>query len=221
MENEKEIRKKLTFYGKKLVEKDLVFAGGGNISTREKDFIYLSPSGLALNEISENQWVKVNLTTGDIINSSLKPTCEIGMHLACYRSRPNIQAVIHTHPPYVIGVTSVGIQIEPMFPDFIAYLGEKVPLLDYIVPGGKNLAKAVEKLISNYNVICLKNHGVVTVGSHLKEAFYRSIVVEKAAKILFIGKTLGSPHLFTPPEIEEIENLPAEAYRQKILKDYK
>ncbi len=221
MEKEKEIRKELTLYGKKLVEKNLVFAGGGNISTREKNFIYLSPSGLALDEISENQWIKVDLTTGNIINSYLKPTCEIEMHLACYRSRQDIQTVIHTHPPYVIGVTSVDIQIEPMFPDFIAYLGKKVPLLDYIVPGGEKLARAVEKLINDYNVICLKNHGVIAVGLHLKEAFYRTIVIEEAAKILFIGKILGSPHIFTPKEVEEIENLPAETYRRKILKDYK
>lgn len=217
--SEEKIRYELTLYGKKIVEKNLVSVGGGNISAREKDFIYLSPSGYALDEINEDQWVKINLNTGDIIDSPLKPTCEIEMHLVCYKSRQDIRAVIHTHPPYVVGVTSANIQIEPMFPDFVVYLGKKVPLLDYITPGGKKLAKAIEKIIGNYNVVCLKNHGVITTGLHLKEAFYRNILIEEAAKIIFISKTLGNPHFFTSEEKEEIENLPVEAYRRKILKE--
>ncbi|MCD6317478.1 class II aldolase/adducin family protein [Candidatus Aerophobetes bacterium] len=214
------IKKELTLYGKKIAEKGLVVAGGGNISAREGDIIYLSPSGFALDEINEDQWVKMELATGKVINSNkLKPTCEIKMHLMCYRVRGDIRAVIHTHPPYVIGVISTGTKIKPMFPDYVTCLGKEVPLLPYIIPSGEKLAEVVGKVISKYNVISLKNHGALTVGGNLKEAFYRSIVLEEAAKILFISKTVGTPAILTPYEVKEIDDLTAEAYRRRLLKD--
>ena len=90
------IKKELTLYGKKIVEKELAVAGGGNISAREGDIIYLSPSGFALDEINEDQWVEVELKTGKVINSELKPTCEVNMHLMCYKIREDIFAVIQS-----------------------------------------------------------------------------------------------------------------------------
>lgn len=215
------VKKELSLYGKKIVEKGLAVAGGGNISAREGDIIYLSPSGFALDEIDEDQWVKVELKTGKVIKNSneLKPTCEIKMHLMCYKVREDIRAVIHTHPPYVIGVVSTGTEIKPMFPEYVTYLGGEVPLLPYIIPSGDELAEAVGKVIGKYNVVSLKNHGALAVGGNLKEAFYRSIILEEAAKILFISKTVGTPTILTPSEVREIDNLTAEAYRRKLLKD--
>ncbi len=84
MEN---IRKQLCKYGNLVLEKGLAAGPGGNISAREKNFVYLSPSGFALDEIKESQWVKVDLKTGKQYGE-LKPTCEISMHLGCYIARP-------------------------------------------------------------------------------------------------------------------------------------
>jgi len=219
MSTEENIKKELTLYGKKIVQKGLAVAGGGNISARKGDIIYLSPSGFGLDEIDEDQWVEVELETGKIITPGLKPTCEVKMHLICYKVREDIRAVIHTHPPYVIGVVSAGVEIEPMFPDYVTYLGGKVPLLEYIIPAGDELAEAIGKIIGKYNAISLKNHGTLTVGSNLKEAFCRSIILEEAAKILFISKTIGTPNILSPSEVEKIEDLAAEAYRRKLLKN--
>ena len=201
------------------MQKGLAVARGGNISAREGDIIYLLPSRFSLDEINEEQWVKVDLKTGKIINSGLKPTCEVNVHLICYRTREDIRAIVHTHPPYVIGVVSAGVEIKPMFPDYVTYLGGKVPLLPYIIPAGNELAEAIGKVIGKYNAISLKNHGALTVGSNLKEAFYRSIILEEAAKILFISKTMGTPKILSSSEVEGIENLAAEAYRRKLIKN--
>lgn len=67
--------------------------------------------------------------------------------------------------------------------------------------------------------VSLKNHGALTVGSNLKEAFCQNIILEKAAKILFISKTIGTPRILSPSEVEGIEDLAAEAYRRKLLKN--
>lgn len=213
------IKKELTLYGKKIVEKGLAVAGGGNISARKGDVIYLSPSGFALDEIDEDQWIEVELKTGKVINSGLKPTCEVNMHLICYKIRKDIRAVIHTHPPYVIGVVSAGVEIKPMFPAYVTYLSGKVPVLPYIIPSGNELAEAIGKVIDKYDAVSLKNHGALAVGINLKEAFYRNITLEEAAKILFISRTMGTPTILTHREVEEIENLTAEAYRRKLVKD--
>ncbi|NQS88222.1 class II aldolase/adducin family protein [Patescibacteria group bacterium] len=216
MSTEADIRKELTLYGKKIVQKGLVVATGGNISARKGNIVYLSPGGFTLDEIAEGQWAKVELKTGKIIKPILKPTCEINMHLICYRTREDIGAVVHTHPPYVTGVVSAGVKIKPMFPDYVAYLGEEVPLLQYITPAGNELAKAIGKIIGKYNAISLKNHGALTVGSNLKEAFHRSMILEEAAKILFISKIMGTPGIFNPSEVKKIKNLVAEVHRQKL-----
>jgi len=213
-----EIRKKLTEYGKKIVEKGLVAGPGGNISARDGDFVYLSPSGFFLDEIKEEEWVKVDLKTGEIFGN-LRPTCEISMHLGIYVIRENVRAVIHTHPPITVGLISAGVKFKPFFPDYVAILGKDVPVIDYVPPAGEEIRKAVCKEIKNVNVVLLKNHGVVAVGESIKEAYTRSLIVEEAAKSIFAGILSGKLRYFTKKEIEQIENLEAEDYRKALLKN--
>ena len=116
MEN---IREKLTEYGRKIVEKKLVAGSGGNISAREGNFVYLSPSGFFLDDIKKNEWVKVDIKTGEIYEE-LKPTCEISTHLGIYKEREDVKVVFHTHPPLTVGLISSGMDFKPFFPDFVA-----------------------------------------------------------------------------------------------------
>jgi len=213
-----EIRKKLSEYGKKIVEKGLVAGPGGNISAREGDFVYLSPSGFFLDEIKEEEWVKVNLKTGEIIGN-LRPTCEISMHLGIYMEREDIKAVFHTHPPITVGLISAGVKFKPFFPEFVAILGKSIPLIEYVPPAGEEIRKAVVKEIKKGNVVLLKNHGVVAVGQSLKEAYTRSLIVEESAKSIFVGILSGKIRYFTKKEIKQIENLEAEDYRKTLLKN--
>jgi L-fuculose-phosphate aldolase len=213
-----EIRKKLTEIGKKIVEKGLVAGPGGNISARDGEFVYLSPSGFFLDEIKEDQWVKVNLKTGEIF-SDLRPTCEISMHLGIYVERKDINAVIHTHPPITVGLISSGVKFRPFFPDYVAILGRDVPVIDYVPPAGEEIRKAVCKEIRKVNVVLLKNHGVVAVGESIKEAYTRSLIVEEAAKSIFVGILMGKLKYFNRKEIEQIEKLEAEDYRKALLKN--
>ncbi|MCM8818278.1 MAG: class II aldolase/adducin family protein [Candidatus Omnitrophica bacterium] len=212
-----EIRRKLTEYGRKIVEKGLVAGPGGNISAREGEFVYLSPSGFFLDEIKEEEWIKVNLKTGEIY-SDLRPTCEISMHLGIYLEKENIKAVFHTHPPVTIGLISAGVKFKPFFPDFVTVLGRNLPVIEYVTPGGEEIRKAVVKEIKNANVILLKNHGVVAVGESIKEAYTRSLIVEEAAKSIFVGILTGKIKYLKKKQIEQIENLEVEDYRKSLLK---
>ncbi len=214
------IRKELCKYGKLVLEKNLAAGPGGNISAREDDFVYLSPSGFALDEIKENQWVKIDLKTGKLYGK-LKPTCEISMHIGCYLARPDIKAVIHTHPPITLGLISAGTGLKPFYPDFVAMLGREIPMIEYVIPAGEEIREAVVSQIKKYNVVLLKNHGAVSVGETLKEAFIRAWMTEETAKMQVVGMIAGKIRYFTEKEIEGIENLKAEDYRKALLKKLK
>ncbi|HRR95384.1 MAG TPA: class II aldolase/adducin family protein [Candidatus Ratteibacteria bacterium] len=214
MEN---IREKLTEYGKKIVEKKLVAGSGGNISAREGNFVYLSPSGFFLDDIKKNEWVKVDIKTGEIYGG-LKPTCEISTHLGIYKEREDVKVVFHTHPPLTVGLISSGMDFKPFFPDFVAVLGKEIPVIDYVPPGGEEMRKRVVEKIKNSNVVLIRNHGAICVGETFKEAFARAWMVEDTAKSLIASLISGKLRYFTKKEIEGIENLESEDYRKAILK---
>jgi len=202
---EKKIRKELVKYGKKLVAKELVSGVGGNISIRAGKFVYLSPSGFNLEAIKSNQHVKLNLETGKIQHSALKPTCEMPMHLACYRARSNIKAVIHVHPPFAIALGCAGITLEALFPDFVVLIGNKVPLFPFFIPGSEISGQKVNEVFKNYPAVLIQNHGLVTVGENLSEAFLRAEIIEEAARIYSISYSLGKVRFLSKKEISEIE----------------
>ena len=141
------------------------------------------------------------------------------MHLGCYLMRKDIKAVIHTHSPFLIGLISAGGKLNPLFPDFVALLGKEVPVAEYVIPAGEEIRKAVTKVIKNNDAVLLKNHGAVTVGVNLKEAFFRAQLLEETAKIIIAGKVTGKLKFFTKKEIQGIDNLAAEDYRKILLKN--
>jgi len=216
--DEKALREELVYWGKRLVERGLVAGPGGNISARIGDFVLLSPSGLSFEQCEAQDFVKVKLPDGEIVEGKLRPTSETLMHLACYLVRDDIGAVVHTHPPYATGVASSGVELPPMFPDYVAYLGKYVPTVPYILPTTKELADAVVEKIRDSVAVLLENHGLITVGANLREAVYRTEIVEDAAKIFLTAKIVGKPKIFTEQEAEAVANLEAEDYRRAILR---
>jgi len=216
------ITEELSCYGKLLVEKGLTTGPGGNISARQGDAVYLSPSGFSLAEIKPKDWVVVNLKNGQRVgkDNGLRPTCEVSTHLGCYLARKDIKAVVHTHPVLATAMATAGVRFKGLFPDFVALVGSETPVLDYVVPGGEELREAVvRELKKGHNTVLLKNHGAVAVGENLKEAYYRSLLLEDAARFMATILSAGKPiRYLSPSEVKGIENLEAEDYRKLLLK---
>lgn len=210
--------RELGYYGKKIVYHRLAVGPGGNISARNGNTMWISPSGFGLDEISENQWVPVNIETGQPNHSSLRPSSEILMHLYIYRHRPDVEAVVHTHPPVTIAVISSGHDHIPfMFPDHVAIAGH-MSSIDYVIPCTEELATAVVSAITPESTgLLLKNHGLITLGSSLKQAYYRTEIIEDSARVYWMASCMGTPRILTPAETNDILNLEAEKYRQKLL----
>lgn len=206
----------LNKYAHKLVDQGLVVGAGGNLSMRDGDDMYISPSGFDLKEIEPHQWVKVDITTGEI-EGNLRPSSEVLMHLECFRKNEEIQAVLHAHPTYSVGVSSAGKDIPPLFPDFPAMV-KSVGYIDYIIPTTNLLAEKVAELVDK-DVIIMRNHGVLTLGKTMKEAYFFMQLTEESAKVYTISSIFGGPRVLTEQECEDLRNLSAERYRSKLLKE--
>ncbi|MFC1805623.1 class II aldolase/adducin family protein [Planctomycetota bacterium] len=212
-------RRDLLRYGRKIAERLLVVGPGGNTSARAGETtIVVKASGCAFEDCDESDFIAVDTTTGDVVGPARKPTCEIHMHLACYLRRPDIHAVIHTHPPVATGVASAGQTIPPLFPDLVALVGAEIPVLRYIVPSGLALANAVAPVIEKHNAVLMANHGLLTVGTNVREAYFRNLIVEEAAKTWLAARAAGTPYILSPEEVDEVYHLEAEDYRRALLR---
>ncbi len=212
------LRQELVSYGKRILEERLATGAGGNISAREDDIMLISPSGLSLADLTPHQFVAVSIVSGQIVGSNgLRPSSEVLMHLACYRRRPSIRAVVHTHPPHTIALTSSGHDLRPMFADCIIYLGTNVPHLDYVTVTTPELAKAVEGNLAGADCLILRNHGAITLGENLKQAFWRACTVEENARIQLFATMAGRPVFLDATEAQRLESLGSETYRRELL----
>lgn len=211
------VREELCKYARKIVAKGMVVGPGGNISARDGDTMLVSPSGFALEDIEPEQWVAVAITDGTIqAASGLRPSSEVLMHLYGYRVNPAVGAMVHTHPANSIAFGLIGEELPIMFPDQAALTG-KTGFIPYVIPTTELLANAVREKITSCTTLLLGNHGLVTVGRNLREAYYRTEVVEESARIYLLAKAAGTPRMLTAQELEDIRALETESYRIKLL----
>lgn len=216
--NLEELREELVRYGELVLKHSLATGAGGNISARHGRTMLISPSGFSLAEAAAGQYVAVDVPTGEILGpDGLRPSSEMPMHLACYRRRPDVEAVVHTHPQFTIGLTSSGHDLRPMFADAVVYLGRSIPHVDYVTAATPELAAAVEAALGDARAIVLRNHGAITLGRNLKQAFWRACTLEEASKIQLLATLAGQPRFLTSAEAEKLEALSIEQYRRELL----
>lgn len=218
--SEQQIREELTKYARKAVTQGLVVGPGGNISARSGNTMLLSPSGFALEELEPDEWIAIDMGTGETQAGASRPSSEVLMHLFSYRANPDIQAIVHTHPAYTIALSLVFDHLPHLFPDQSALVGD-IGFVPYVLPTTKLLADAVAAKVTEHSALILVNHGLVTTGKNLREAYYRTQVVEESAKVYMIAKAAGEPKILTDAEYKEIQSLESEAYRVQLLQQLK
>ena len=142
-------KKELIEIGRQIAAKGLVIGPGGNISARTGGSMVISASGSSFETSTEDDYVAVDIATGKAEEGAKRPSSEVLMHLECYRRRPEINAVVHTHPTWSTSVASAGIKMPPMFPDYVVFVGDPATL-DYVIPTTKLLADAVGGVIADH-----------------------------------------------------------------------
>lgn len=176
----------------KLFNRHLVTGKAGNVSVKfknnEKIIIAITPTLKSLNNLKFNDIVLVDLE-GNIISNG-KPSSEVFMHLNIYKSNKNVKAIVHTHSPFATGFSFSDKKIKRL-EGFGKIKKPYLAEVNYETPGTMDLANKVGEAIKNEDVLILKNHGVISVGENLEEAFSLADFVEEIAKTQFITHTLN------------------------------
>ena len=184
--------------GKQMLEKKLTVETWGNISLydAESGLVYMTPSAMPYHTIVEDDVVVVRLSDGEVVEGHRKPTVEKELHLGVYRSRPEIRAVIHTHPVYSQVFAVLHQSIPPIIDEAAQALGGEVLTAEYALPGSQELADNTIKALGKDKMACLlANHGAVCLGKDLGKAFKTCAVLEMTAQIYQMALAIGKPHV--------------------------
>ena len=210
------IRQELANYGRMIAKARLTSGAGGNISARDGRLIWVKPSGLAMEELRSTDLVCIDASSGRLVEGKLRPTSELPMHLAIYRTREDVQAIFHTHSPWASGVVTAGVDVRPMFAEVVNDLGGVIAV-PYKTTSSQELADAVAEAAKTHETIFMTNHGVVALGKTMRQAYFRCCVAEDAAKSFVAASVVGKPAFLTEEQIAELRKLEAGAYRSRMM----
>jgi L-fuculose-phosphate aldolase len=171
-----------------LYNKGLCPGKSGNISTRAKDIIAITPSGVSLGKVKPKDVILVDLTEKILIGQG-KPSSELPFHLEVYKSREDVMSIVHTHSPYATGFALAKERIGRL-EGFGKIDNPFLEMLDYAPPGSTELARLVGEGLKNEDVVLLEGHGVVATGKTLDDAALLAEFVEETAKTQFVACVL-------------------------------
>ncbi|RJX25138.1 MAG: class II aldolase/adducin family protein [Dethiobacter sp.] len=191
----------------------LVFETWGNVSSRPTESqVVITPSGIPYEKMHFVDMVVVNID-GEVEQGKWKPSTELPLHLAVYKARKDVKAIIHTHSVFATAFAVSRQDIPVVIEDLAQVVGGAVRVADYGQPGSNELAlNAVKALGQEGNAVLLANHGLVVLGRDLSTALQRCRVIERNAQITMWSKLLGSPFMLKPEEIAQL--------RKNFLFDY-
>jgi len=203
----KDDRKEVARFMRRLYKNGLTTTSGGNISMMVTNDIFLiTPSATDKGRMKWEEVGVMNLL-GENLTPELKPSIEYDMHLSIYRKNKNVKAIIHAHPVCASSFTAMKIKINTnLTAEATAILGEPL-LVQYALMGTKELANLAAESVLQSDVLLLENHGILTTGSNLLEAFDKIEVLENAAKMTLIVELTKKKSQLNKTRILEIEKL--------------
>ena len=188
---------------------DLTKAATGHVSQRVGDRVYIRARGgdeVGVRYTSPDEVIAVDLD-GKKIAGEREPSSELKMHLEVYRNRPDVQAVVHAHPPLATGFAVAGIPLtRAVLAEVVTTLGS-IPIAEYGTPSTKELPDAIRKYIKAHDGMLLANHGAVTCGRDVMNAYYKMEPIEHFAKTSRVARMLGRETLLSRDEVTRLQGL--------------
>lgn len=191
--------------GRRLYHSGFVASNDGNITCKVGDnAIWATPTGVSKGFMTEEMLVKMDLD-GNILEGTYKPSSEIKMHLRVFKENLQVQGVVHAHPLTATAFACAGMSLdEPVLVEGILALG-CVPFAHFALPGTTDVPDSIAPYCKNYNAVLLANHGALTWGTSLIQAYYRMETTEYYAKILMMNNfILGKKSLLSQQQIDDI-----------------
>lgn len=196
-------KKKLIAICKRIYDKGFVAANDGNVSLKLEDKILVTPTEKSKGFLKPEDLVVVDLK-GKKLKGRLNPTSELLMHLFVYEKRADVCAVVHAHPPYSTALAIAKVRLpEFLLPEVILSLG-KIPLAPYATPSTYEVCESIAGLVGDHDAIIMENHGVVTVGKNLEEAYLKLERVEHFSKIFSLASKLGKIKELSKEQINKL-----------------
>jgi L-fuculose-phosphate aldolase len=202
--NEYKLKEQMCEIGRRLYAKGFAAANDGNITVRlnERE-ILCTPTMVSKGYMKPEDICKVDYN-GKQLAGSRKRTSEVLLHLVVYKLNPAVNAVVHCHPPHA---TAFAVAHEPIpkcvLPEVEVFLGE-VPIAEYETPGNQKFADTIAPFVKDCNTILLANHGTVTFGPDLQNAYFNTEIIDAYCRILILSKLLGRVNYFDERQTREL-----------------
>lgn len=187
--------------GQQLIDAGLVRGTSGNVSIRQGELVYASPTGVPYDQL-EPTMISVVRLTDEQLAAGLRPTSELPLHLAIYRARPDVSAIVHTHSMFATVFASLNHTIPPVH-YLLARAGGPPPIAGYARYGSTELAENCVQAMGQGPSVLLANHGVVSVGADLRQAMAAAEAIEFVAELAWRAGQLGQPRLLTERELAD------------------
>ncbi|MCU4975455.1 class II aldolase/adducin family protein [Halobacteria archaeon AArc-m2/3/4] len=201
--DEQRAREAIARYGERLLEDGLTRHTGGNVSVRvDNDRFAISPSGVPYPEVDPSA-VPVVTTEGELVDGVNEPSSETPMHATVYRERPDAGGIVHTHSPFASAYATAGRPIEPAY-YLVALVGDRVPVSAYEMPGSWELGERAVAALEDRNGVLLRNHGVLTVGSTIEDAYEVAVQLEHVAEVTYRAEHLGGPEILSADDVRDL-----------------
>ncbi len=204
---EEQIRADIVEVGRRLYARAFVASNDGNISVRLDDQrLITTPKSVSKGFMTPDMMVVTDYE-GRKIAGERDASSELPMHLEIYRSRPDVNAVVHAHPPVATGFAVAGIPLtRAVLAEVVTTLGS-IPIAEYGTPSTKELPDAVRKYIKAHDGLLLANHGAVTCCRTVMTAYYKMETIEHFARISLAARLLGREHLLSRDEVDRLQGL--------------
>jgi L-fuculose-phosphate aldolase len=206
------LRAEIVEVGRRLYDRGLVTATEGNISVSFQGGLLVTAAGVSKGFLTPDMVLRTD-ADGRRIEGSLAVSSEIPMHVAIYRRRPDVRAVVHAHPPWATAFAVARVPLDqPILAESVLLLGP-VPLVPYEPPSTPELAAVVGEAFARANAVLLANHGAVAVGETLSRAHQRMETLEHLARVTLLARLLGQSSPLSPDDVERLVRLPGVPYR--------
>lgn len=203
------LRQDICEVGRRLWTRGSVASNDGNISVRlPGDRLLVTPASVSKGFMTPDMMVITDMQ-GRTLEAApgRKASSEILMHLAAYRLRPDVHAVVHAHPPLSTGFAVAGIPLDrAVLAEVVTTLGA-IPIAEYGTPSTPELPAAVEPYVRTHDALLLANHGALALGADLFAAYYKMETIEHFARISLVARLLGREHLLTREEVGRLQQL--------------
>lgn len=199
------LRSEVCQVNKLLPATGLVTMHSGNASglDRKSGRLVIKPSGVDYDRLTPEQLVEVDLATGEVIGTKLRPSVDLPHHLFLYRNMPGVCGIIHTHSNYATAMAALGRCIPVYLTAIADQFGAEIPCTPYVDNEGDNIGQAILKHRNRSPAILLGNHGVFAWGPTPKDSFKAAVMVEDVAKTVHLALQIGQPKELPPEEIKK------------------